>query len=256
MERQETAILIASIVLVFIIIVMIFLFLIFQKRKNILLLQQKEASKKFEKAIAQTQIEIREETLRNISWELHDNIGQLLTLAKIQVSVAHEQPEKLKDVTETITKSLVELRALSKLINPDAIKQLSLTEAIALEIERFNRLQFINAAMTSTPEIRAMDPKVEIIIFRILQEFFSNTIKHSKASNLRVDAIFDKEKVQITASDDGIGFSNSKQKTDQGIGLCNIRSRGKLIDAAIEIRSEVGRGTILKLEYYYKENQV
>ena len=57
------------------------------------MLQQKEAEKKFERVIAETQIEIREETLRNISWELHDNIGQLLTLAKIQVDVAKEDPE-------------------------------------------------------------------------------------------------------------------------------------------------------------------
>ena len=114
MERQETAILIASIVLVFIIVLMIILFLIFQKKKNTLLLQQKEAEKKFEKAIAETQIEIREETLRNISWELHDNIGQLLTLAKIQVNIAQDDPEKLTEVTDTITKSLTELRSLSK----------------------------------------------------------------------------------------------------------------------------------------------
>ena len=77
MERQETGVLIASIVLVVIMVLLILLFLIFQRRKNSLLLQQKEAEKKFERAIAETQIEIREETLRNISWELHDNIGQL-----------------------------------------------------------------------------------------------------------------------------------------------------------------------------------
>ncbi|WP_378185740.1 sensor histidine kinase [Aquimarina sp. W85] len=215
-------------------------------------MQQQKAAKKFETALAQTQIEIREETLRNISWELHDNIGQLLTLAKIQVNVAQENPEKLPEVTKTITKSLVELRALSKSINPDAIKQLSLTQAVQLEIKRFNRLQFINAVMTSTPETGNIDPKVEIIIFRILQEFFSNTIKHSKASNLIVDVIFDKEKLVINASDDGVGFDNHKHTTDQGIGLGNIKSRGRLIDATIQLNSKVGKGTVLKLEYYYK----
>ncbi|MAQ74731.1 MAG: histidine kinase [Aquimarina sp.] len=253
MERPETAILIASLILVGIIVLMIFLFLIFQKRKNILLLQQREAKQQFERAIAETQIEIREETLRNISWELHDNIGQLLTLAKIQIGIAQGHPDKLQEVTDTITKSLTELRSLSKLINPDAIKSLSLSEAIRLEIERFNRLQYIEASMTANKEVRALDGQEEIVIFRILQEFFTNTIKHSKASKLIVDANFSKDKIIIKAEDNGVGFDINNTKTKQGIGLGNIQSRGKLIGAEVGLHSEIGKGTSIKLVYYYKE---
>ncbi len=256
MERQQAAILIASIILVVIIIFLITLFSIFQKRKNSLLLQQKEAEKKFETAIAETQIEIREETLRNISWELHDNIGQLLTLAKIQVNIAQDDPDKLEEVTDTITKSLTELRSLSKLINPDALKSLSLTEAITLEIERFNRLQFIKATITSNEEIEVIDDKVEIIIFRILQEFFTNTIKHSKASNLDVNVHYDEEKIIIHAKDDGIGFDGMNTTTKQGIGLSNMQSRGKLIDANVKLTSEKGKGTSITLTYHYKKEKL
>lgn len=256
MQQEQTAILVASIVLVVVIILMIILFTIFQKRKNSLLLHQKEAEKKFEKAIAETQIEIREETLRNISWELHDNIGQLLTLAKIQVNVAQDDPEKLQEVTDTITKSLTELRSLSKLINPDAIKSLSLTEAITLEIERFNRLQFIKATLTNNQEVRDMDDKVEIIIFRILQEFFTNTIKHSKASNLEVDVHYDENKLVINAKDDGVGFNMNINNSKQGIGLGNIQSRGKLIDAEVTLNSEEGKGTAIMLTYYYDKKNL
>ena len=221
-----------------------------------MLLHQKEAEKKFEKAIAETQIEIREETLRNISWELHDNIGQLLTLAKIQVNVAQDDPEKLQEVTDTITKSLTELRSLSKLINPDAIKSLSLTEAITLEIERFNRLQFIKATLTNNQEVRDMDDKVEIIIFRILQEFFTNTIKHSKASNLEVNVHYDENKLVINAKDDGVGFNMNINNSKQGIGLGNIQSRGKLIDAEVTLNSEEGKGTAIMLTYYYDKKNL
>ncbi|GAA3508996.1 hypothetical protein GCM10022393_21260 [Aquimarina addita] len=218
------------------------------------MLQQKDAEKKFERAIAETQIEIREETLRNISWELHDNIGQLLTLAKIQVDVAKDKPERLSEATDTITKSLQELRALSKLINPDAIKGLSLTEAITLEIERFNRLQYIEASITSNEEVQLLDDKIEIIMFRILQEFFTNTVKHSKASKLTVDVQYDKEKLVINAKDDGVGFNIKDLNTKQGIGLCNIKSRGKLINADVELSSERGQGTAIMVTYFYKKN--
>ncbi len=253
MERQETAILIATVVLIVIVVLLIFLFLIFQKRKNSLLLQQKEAEKKYERAIAETQIEIREETLRNISWELHDNIGQLLTLAKIQVNVAHGDPKKMAEATETITKSLTELRSLSKVINPDVIKSLSLTEAISLETERFNRLQFIDASFTYNTEIRKMDDKVEIIIFRILQEFFSNTVKHSKASKLHVNVHYDAHKLVIKAKDDGVGFNIKNKNKQRGIGLCNMQSRAKLIGASIDLNSQKGEGTSIIISYHYKK---
>ena len=106
------------------VIFIVLLFGVFQKRKNLLLQQQEETKKRFEREIAETQIEIREETLRNISWELHDNIGQLLTLAKIQLQSA--SVDNFNDVSETITKGLTEVRALSKLINPEAIKNINL----------------------------------------------------------------------------------------------------------------------------------
>ncbi|MGB0880303.1 MAG: histidine kinase, partial [Polaribacter sp.] len=108
-----------------------------------MLQEQEDAKKRFEKEIAETQIEIREETLRNISWELHDNIGQLLTLAKIQLQNA--TPNNIKEVSKTITKGLHEVRSLSKLINPEAIKKINLKKAIQLEVDRFNRLQFIKS---------------------------------------------------------------------------------------------------------------
>jgi signal transduction histidine kinase len=216
-------------------------------------LQQRETEKKFEKAIAETQIEIREETLRNISWELHDNIGQLLTLAKIQVNIAQDDPNKLGEVTETITKSLTELRSLSKLINPDTIKSLSLIEAFTLEIERFNRMQFIKATITSNDEIEELDDKAEVIIFRILQEFFTNTIKHSKASNLDVNVHYGKEKLVIQAKDDGVGFDHLDCPSKRGIGLSNMQNRGKLIGADVQLISEKEKGTAITLIYNYKK---
>lgn len=253
MEQQQTAILIASIILIAVVTLLIVLFVLFQRRKNSLLLRQKEAEKRFEKALAETQIEIKEETLRNISWELHDNIGQLLTLAKIQVEIARDKPERLQEVTDTITKSLTELRSLSKIINPDAINNLSLTEAIQLEIDRFNRLQFIEASLESNKEVRTLDNKAEIIIFRILQEFFSNTIKHSKAHKLMVKVKYDTQKINICAKDDGVGFNMNDSSIRKGIGLDNMKNRAKLINADVVLHSEEGKGTSITLSYPYEE---
>ncbi|MEO9570689.1 MAG: ATP-binding protein [Polaribacter sp.] len=238
--------LITSLLIVLMVGAVIILFVVFQKRKNTLLKEQEEAKKRFEREIAETQIEIREETLRNISWELHDNIGQLLTLAKIQLQSANAN--NLQYVSQTISKGLTEVRALSKLINPEAIKNINLKDAVQLEIDRFNRLNFINSTLIVSGTEQIVDKKSSIIMFRILQEFFSNTIKHSKASNLWVLLNFKEDELLIEAKDDGIGFLTSDIKPN-GIGIENIKNRAKLIGASAVFTSEKNEGTVLKLVY-------
>lgn len=245
-ERSKIILIVASLIVVLGVIFIVLLFTVFQRRKNKLLQEQEDTKKRFEREIAETQIEIREETLRNISWELHDNIGQVLTLAKIQLQNATK--ENINEVSETISKGLNEVRALSKLINPEAIKNIKLRDAIQLEIDRFNRLNFIDSSLDVIGNEQKLDKKVSIIIFRILQEFFSNTIKHSKASTLKVILNYTDEDLFISASDNGIGFL-STENLSKGIGLENIKNRAKLIGAEAKFSSEKGKGTILSINY-------
>ncbi len=226
---------------------LVVLFTVFQRRKNKFLLERAENRKRFENEIAETQIEIREETLRNISWELHDNIGQLLTLAKIQMQ--HASPENIGEISETITKSLKEIRALSKIINPDFIKNIKLKEAVELEVERFNRLNYIDATLTISGKEQEINQKHGIVIFRMLQEFFSNTIKHSKGSKLDVFINYSEDSIEIIAKDNGVGFEMRKIRL-KGIGLQNIKARAKLINAKAKLKSEPEKGTSLIINYY------
>jgi len=246
-ERADLIILISTSVIVFITIVLIVLFVVFQKRKNKLLWERDEAKKRFSREIAETQIEIREQTLRNISWELHDNIGQLLTLAKIQLQ--DSTPESLVEVKKTIGKSLQEIRALSKMINPEAIKNIRLNKAVQLEVDRLNRLNFIDSKLIVSGEVEAISSKSEIILFRILQEFLSNTIKHSRATALQIRLNYTKKNLQIIAKDNGVGFDVSLLSGAKGIGLNNIKSRAKLIHATVKIVSEKNQGTQLEINY-------
>ena len=247
MDEKEIAGLVSVVVLLVLVVIIIILFSVFVRRKNKLLQEQTKAKEAYERELAETQIEIREETLRNISWELHDNIGQLMTLAKIQVQLAKDKPENLEEASQTIGLGIQELRTLSKLINPEALKSLSLNEAIQLELERFNLLQFIDASFIVKGDLLRLDSKVEVFIFRILQEFFSNTIKHSKASHLDVVLTFYPERLLIEARDNGIGFKEAHSFS--GIGLKNMKNRAELINAKLNITSHVGEGTSLNLEY-------
>ncbi|MEZ4794936.1 MAG: histidine kinase [Flavobacteriaceae bacterium] len=248
-EGVQSFLIVFSIIAFCLALTVILLFAIFQKRKNKLLREQQEAENHFKEEIIETQIEIREETLRNISWELHDNIGQLLTLAKIQLNHADESPDKVQEAAETVGQCLTELRSLSKLINPDTFSNLSLVDALKLEMQRFDRMKYLSTSLDCNEETFSMDAKIELIIFRMLQEFFTNTIKHSKASQLEVRLKYDENLLQIEARDNGIGFDTSNQKYFKGIGLMNIKSRAQIIGAQVEIVSKLGEGAQLFLTY-------
>ena len=249
-QGGDKILIISTIILILVNVFVVVLFSVFQRRKNKLLEDQQEAKKKFESEIAETQIEIREETLRNISWELHDNIGQSLTLAKIQLQ--NGSSENIKEVSEIITKSLNELRALSKLINPEFIKNIELKEALQLEIDRFNRLNFIKSSLEVHGKEKPIHEKTSIIIFRILQEFFSNTIKHSKATELKVQLTYQDDEVEIIAKDNGVGF-NQEQIQEAGLGLKNIENRANLIGAKAKLVSAPEQGTQLVINYYFEK---
>lgn len=245
-EGVKFILIFTSLLILLMAISVVVFFVIYHKRKNKLLQEQEERKKRFEREIIETQIEIREETLRNISWELHDNIGQLLTLAKIQLQNATKN--NIEEVSETISKGLKEVRALSNLINPEAIKNIQLKEAIQLEIDRFNRLNFMVSSLKIYGKEYKIDKKANIIIFRILQEFFSNTIKHSKASKLKVVLKYTNDALLITVSDNGIGFS-ATENSGKGIGLQNIKNRAKLIGAKATFMTEKNKGTTLLIQY-------
>lgn len=245
MEWKESEGLIYSVFVLFVLCgLLIFLFIVFQKKKNYLLIKQANDVQQFEKELGESQVEIREQTLRNISWELHDNIGQLLTLAKIQLQSVPDYPKNIKDVNDNLTTILQEVRSLSKVINPDYVSSIRLREALQLEMDRFNRLNYIEAQLNVTGNYIVMNPKAEIIIFRILQEFFSNTIKHSKAKNINVNINYHADYVVITAADNGIGFDITEVNKN-GIGLLNMKKRGALIKTDINLQSEQQQGTTL-----------
>ena len=179
MNDQEVQMLVAatSMVLLIMLITVIILFVFFQKRKLKFLLEKKEAEKQYMEEIAKSQIEIQEQALQNMSWELHDNIGQLLSVARMHINILgtelnQENKEKLDDISEIVGKSLQEIRLLSKTMNTEIIQNMGLVKSVEVELDRFNKLNFLVAKLHILGEERSLDIKEEIILFRIMQEFF------------------------------------------------------------------------------------
>lgn len=215
-------------------------------------MERLEAQQRFEKELTNSQLEIQEQTLKNIAWELHDNVGQLLSVANIQLNMlmsgaTEAQQNQIKETKDVVSATVQEVRALSKTLNSEVILNNGLKKSIRTELERFNRLNFLHADLKIEGKGKIVKSEDEIIIFRILQEFFSNVIKHAKADKLFVFLCYRENELEITVEDNGVGFDTSKNSGNSG--LHNMRSRAKLLGASYKLTSQPGHGTKLNLIY-------
>jgi len=114
------------------------------------IIEKQEAEKQAEIEMAKIRIENQENLLKSISWELHDNIGQLLSVSKMQLSMLPEQPTDLSkkmvnDTLDVLSRVLEDVRSLSKSLNTDSVGFMGLVKATGFEIDRLNRIKFLNA---------------------------------------------------------------------------------------------------------------
>lgn len=256
-EEQIVLIVYSTVILLFFIVFGILFFIAFQRRKNKLLLSNLKKEQEFKAALQNSKLEIQEQTLKNVSWELHDNIGQLLSTAIIHINMLNTNRDQkiagsVEDIKKLVADSLQEIRSLSKTLNHEVITNIGLKKSVRNELSRFEKLNFLKTQLTVMGEEKLLNPKDEIIIYRIIQEFFSNSVKHAKASNLKVLLNYDSEKLQVVIKDDGIGYDMRTVQANSG--LLNMQSRAALIDASMKLVSEIDKGVSLSLEYPFTKN--
>jgi signal transduction histidine kinase len=252
-EEQITLIGYVVFVLLLLSVMVILFFVTFQKRKNKLLLDQIKQQKAFDEEISRSQTEIQEETLKHVGRELHDNVGQLLAYANMQLNaLSAKVPDDMKrnvdETTQIVKDSLKEVRSLSKSLNNDVLSNIGLEESLKNELQRLKRMDFSSTELKSIGVKNELnDKKHGIIIFRIFQEFFSNSVKYSEADEIKVILDYQTDQLVITASDDGNGFDIAS--AEKGSGLINMKSRAELIGANFNLESQIGEGVTLTLTY-------
>ena len=256
MEQQDIDIslfiLVSTVTIIILVIMTISLFLFFQKKKVQYLLDKKNREARFDDELSKAQREISEQTLQNISWELHDNIGQLLSVVRlrlnmVQPSIDASLQDQIGEINGVVSNCLYEVRQLSKSLNYQYLKGIGLIQSVKSELERFDKLKFLETRFSLSGKVVPLPDKDELILFRILQEFFSNVIKHAKASHLVVTFHYDSDLLTITAEDDGVGFNH--EEVVSGSGLINMRSRAALITADLDLTSGINEGVRLTIKY-------
>lgn len=235
-----------SIVLLILVLFIIIFYALYQKRQLSNLQEKQFMKTQFQQELLQTQLEIQEQTLKTISEEIHDNVGQVLSLAKLNLNTFNSQPEqKLQDTKELISKAINDLRNLSRSMHGDRIAELGLQQSLADELQILENSGEFKTSLKVAGGNYKLLPQKEMVLFRIVQEALNNAIKYSRAKNIAVSLNYETEKFSLCVADDGIGFDTG---TRTGIGLKSMQNRAQLIGGSFDLRSVPGNGTTITIE--------
>jgi signal transduction histidine kinase len=200
------------------------------------------------KELLSTQLEMQLQTMQHIGREIHDNVGQKLTLASLytqQLSYENKAPiinDKIENISSIINESLQELRRLSKSLTDDNIAEQDFISLLKEECKKINDLNKCNIVLNTNLSSLPLSYQTKSILLRVVQEFFQNSIKHSKCKTIILTIEKTEHCLVLYIEDDGVGF-DAKTKQNTGIGLKNMQKRIELINGIFEIKSILQNGT-------------
>ena len=210
--------------------------------------EKERLSKDFVNKIITTQ----EDERKRIARELHDEFGQFFAYVKMNLklieesSVLSDAKKVIANLKEHLNKEVELLHNMVKNLRPSILDELGLSKAIEFYLSEFVEKQYdIKVDYHSfNIEKRRFDPKIEISVYRIIQEAVLNSLKHAKAKHLRIFLEWNNGILRGIIEDDGIGF-NLKEKDKFGFGLYGMQERVSLLNGYIDINSEKNEGTVI-----------
>ncbi|MEO6489480.1 MAG: ATP-binding protein [Ferruginibacter sp.] len=199
----------------------------------------------------QSQLEIQEQTFENISREIHDNIGQKLTLAKLHLNTLHLKDEfassiHLDDSILMISEAINDLSDISRSMSSEIILNNGLIKGLEFEVAQLNKSSLYNIELIITGDAIFLSSQTELVLFRIVQEALNNIMKHSLASIVEIHLHYNQHKINLEINDDGKGFITSENKL--GTGISNMCRRAQLLSGKSTVSSCPGKGTQIQIE--------
>jgi len=205
-----------------------------------------------QKRITRAIITAQEQERNRIGRELHDNICQILSTAKLYIELAREDRPELNELVnypiELITNSISEIRSLSKRsVTP--LKNINLNEMAQLLVNDLNKTTAIRTTFAYHVNGAVIDDGLKLNIYRILQEQLNNIVKHADAKNVSVSIEAGNKVIQAIVVDDGKGFDLNKKRN--GIGISNMINRIESFNGEIQIDSTPGNGCTVQIRLPY-----
>jgi len=199
--------------------------------------------------------ESREEELRRIARDLHDSAGQMLApvhlaLAGLAGRADPDTAEELARVRALLVRCEEQLRRLAREFRPTILDDLGLRAAVTDLADMFRSRTGLAVAVKGEVPLR-LPPRVEIALYRAVQEAFNNAVRHALASKLELEVGIAEGVLRCRVEDDGAGFdvaAVAPRRAGGGLGLRGIRERVTALGGRLEVRSTPGRGTRLEIE--------
>ncbi|MGO4772691.1 sensor histidine kinase [Flavobacterium sp. W22_SRS_FK3] len=222
-----------------------------KREHSVMILHQKSAH---QKELLTAQVEIQEQTMQHIGREIHDNIGQKLTLASLYMQqLAFESKSKnikdnIENINSIINQSLEELRELSKSLTDNSIETNSIYKLLNAEYLKINELKVFKIDFNCANKKMVLPYQLKTILVRITQEFIQNSIKHSQCKLMTIELKELENKIMLSLTDDGIGFDISKINAN-GIGISNMKKRTEMLGGNFDLKSTQKTGTQLFITF-------
>ena len=184
---------------------------------------------------------------QRIARELHDEIGQSLTVALLTLKRAVDKaPTQLRgdlhNAQDAVRASLDEVRGIARRLRPDVLENLGLHSALNALCSEFTQSTGVDVGKYLDPHLARLDPDIELVCYRVAQEALTNVARHAGADTVRVDLHATDEHLTLRVTDDGRGGVIT-----DGAGIKGMHERALLVDATLDIASPPGAGTEVRL---------
>ncbi len=221
--------------------------------QNARLFEQVRAGRERLRALSQQLVQAQEEERRHLARELHDEIGQSLTAAQLNLqtllnlSDLAELPARLEDSMALIERVLQQIRALSLELRPALLDDLGLVPALRWFVNRQAQRAGFAAHVVAEQSWERFPPDVEITCFRVVQEALTNIIRHAQAQHVMVEIQPEATELHLVVRDDGVGFdanaARDRAMRGHSLGLLSMQERVVLLGGQIRFESAIGQGT-------------
>jgi signal transduction histidine kinase len=253
MERGYLLIGSITLLLLVFMVAILLVMILYRNRKLEHVKEMERIKENYHKEVLETQVVIQQETMREIGREIHDNIGQRLTLAALYTerlnldTVNAPIADNLSNIARLIHDSLQDLRNLSQNLVHPADNNTGLDLLLQKEAARVNQAKLYIAHFTTEGKPLLVSMKIKNMILRIVQEFLQNSIRHADGKNIFIHITYEEKNMTLHLSDDGKGFVKEEPSYGNGVGIENMKKRAELIGASLTLESKKGEGTHLNL---------
>jgi len=209
---------------------------------------RKESQTKILSAIIKTE----ERERQKFAKELHDGLGPILSsikmsLSAIDKSIMNPKNELIIDKTEVaVDNAIISIKEISNNLSPHILERFGLEKAIKTFTDTIVTCEKLNIIISSNLNGKRYNYNIEVIIYRIIGELITNTLKYAAASKVDISLFNYPDKLELFYSDNGIGFKINNID-NSGMGLVNINSRVKSLNGSVDMYSKPKQGFFIKV---------